>query len=119
MANKRDFKKYVDSVGDSACAAMVDVYDTVENVDKDGVAKAIEKVLCAVAAARSNADVTFDKGVKAFDSLKDYSKAKKAFYRQLFTKVNEDFFKDIDEALKVFNAAVPQEVKDENKEAAK
>ena len=115
MANKREFKKYVERVGDSACAQMVDIYDNVDNADKDAIAKAVEKVICAVAAAKSNADVTFDKGVKAFANLGEYSKAKKDFYRQLFLKVNEDFFKDIDEALKIFNAAVPQEVKDENK----
>lgn len=118
MANKREFKKIIESVGDSACFQMVDIYDNVPNVDKDGVAKAVEKVLCAVAAAKSNADVTFDKGVKAFQNLAEYSKAKKAFYRQLFKKVTEDFYKDIDEALKMFNAAVPEEIKEENKSKA-
>lgn len=119
MANKRDFKKAVESIGDSACYNMVDIFETVDNVDKEGVAKAVEKVLCAVAAAKSNADVTFDKGVKAFPTLIEYSKAKKAFYRQLFKKVTEDFYKDIDEALKIFNSAVPQEVKDQNKTTVK
>lgn len=119
MANKRIFKKYVESVGDSACASMVDVYETVENIDKAKVADAVEKVLCAVAAAKSNADVTFDKGVKAFANLKEYSKAKQVFFKNLFKKVNEDFYNDLDEALKLFNSAVPQEVKDENKEAVK
>ena len=119
MANKREFKKYVESVGDSACASMVDVYETVDNVDKATMAKAIEKVICAVAAAKSNADVTFDKGVKAFENLGAYSKAKKTFYKQLFTKVNEDFYKDLDEAVKLFNSAVPQEVKEENKASVK
>ena len=115
MANKREFKKYAEALGDSACANMAFVYETVPNVDKDKVAQAVEKVLCAVAAAKSNADITFDKGVKAFDSLKEYSKAKNAFYKKLFVKVNEDFQKDIEEALKIFNSAVPQEVKDQNK----
>ena len=32
--NKRDFKKYVESVGDSACASMAEVYDSVEKIDK-------------------------------------------------------------------------------------
>lgn len=119
MANKREFKKYAEALGDSACANMAYVFDTYSNVDKDTVAKAIEKVLCAVAAAKSNADVTFDKGVKAFSSLPEYSKAKKAFYKQLFVKVHEDFHKDIDEALQLFNSAIPEEVKEQNKAAAK
>ena len=117
--NKRDFKKYVESVGDSACAQMVDVYENIDNVDKVKVADVVEKVISAVAAAKSNADVTFDKGVKAFDNIVEYSKAKKAFYKQLFTKINEDFYKELDAAVKEFNAAVPEEVKAENKQAAK
>lgn len=115
--NKRDFKKYVESVGDSACASMVEVFDTVENIDKSKVADAVEKVISAVAAAKSNADVTFDKGVKAFENLGAYSKAKKQFFRQLFNKITEDFYKELDEAVKEFNSAIPESVKAENKAA--
>ena len=117
--NKRDFKKYVESVGDSALASMVDVSETVESVDKAKVANAVEKVISAVAAAKTNADITFDKGVKAFNNLAEYSKAKKAFFKQLFTKIYDDFYKDLDEAVKEFNSAVPEEIKAENKAAAK
>lgn len=117
--NKRDFKKYVEALGDSACASMVDVYETTKDVDQTKVSNAVKKVLGAVAAAKSNADVTFDKGVKAFENLLAYSKAKKAFYRQLFNKITEDFYKELDEAVKEFNSAIPEEVKAENKEAVK
>ena len=116
--NKRVFKKYVESVGDSACASMVDVFETVDKVDKEKVADAVEKVLSAVAAAKSNADVTFDKGVKAFENIVEYSKAKKTFYKQLFKKIYDDFYKELDEAVKTFNSAVPEDVKAENKAAA-
>ena len=115
--NKRDFKKYVENVGDSACASMVDIYETVENVDKVKVANAVEKVIGAVAAAKTNADITFDKGVKAFNNIVEYSKAKKAFYRQLFKRINDEFLSSLDEAVKEFNEAVPEEVKKENKAA--
>ena len=119
MANKREFKKFVDQIGSSICASMVDICETVENVDKNKAANAVEQILSACAAAKSNADVTFDKGVKAFDNLRDYSKAKKDFYRQLFKKVEEDFYKEIDEALKEFNSGVPQDIKEENKTSVK
>lgn len=117
--NKREFKKYVEALGDSACASMAEVFDTVENIDKAKVADAVEKVIAATAAAKSNADVTFDKGVKAFENIVEYSKAKKDFYRKLFVKIQDDFYKELEDAVKLFNSAVPQEVKEENKEAAK
>lgn len=117
MANKREFKKYVEAVGASACDAMMATFYNVDGADKDAILKSLKMVLGAVGSARSNANVTFDKGVKAFDSPKEYGKAKKEFYSKMFVKINDDFSKDIDEALKVFNGAIPQAVKDSYKEA--
>ena len=119
MGNKREFKKYVDAVGASACESMMDAYYNIKGADKDAIEKAIARVLGATGAARSNADITFDKGVKAFDSLKDYYVAKKDFFKKLYKKINDDFMAELDAAVKDFNAAIPQEVKDENKAAAK
>ncbi len=118
MANKREFKKYVEAVGASACDGMMDVYYTVSSAEKEAIAKAIEKVLGATAAARANANVFFDKGAKAFPTRKEYGKAKKEFFSKLFEKINSDFTKELDDALKVFNAAIPQNVKDQNKSMA-
>lgn len=117
MANKQEYKKYVEAVGASACEAMMATYYNVDGVDKNEIANAIEKVLCAVAAARSKANVTFDKGPKAYEDLKSYSKAKTAFYKQLFTKISDDFTQDLDAALKQFNSAIPQNIKEDNKKA--
>lgn len=117
MANKREFKKTADALGASICATMADAYDNVKGANKQVIAEAVEKVLAAVAAAKSNADVYFDKGMKAFESHKEYSKAKKIFFKQLFNKINDDFSKELSDALKLFNSAIPQEVKDANKSA--
>lgn len=117
--NKREFKKSVQAVGDVAVAQIVDITESNDKIDKAKASNAVEKVISAVAAAKTNADITFDKGVKAFENLKEYSKAKKAFFRQLFTKINEDFVKDLDEAVKEFNEAVPEELKQENKSTVK
>lgn len=118
MANKREFKKYVGAVGASACNDMMEAYYVVEGINKDTVSKAVELVLSATAAARSNSNVFFDKGPKAFSDRKAYTKAKEAFFKKLFDKVNADFTAQLDEAVKVFNSAIPQDVKEKNKLAA-
>ncbi len=118
MANKREFKKYTEATGASVCEAMMLAYYNQKGINKEDVEKAIAKVLSATAAAKSNANVTFDKGHKAFADLKEYSKAKESFFAKLFDKINEDFAKEIDEALKLFNSAIPQSVKDEQKKEA-
>lgn len=117
MANKREFKKYVEAVGASACEAMMSTYYNVDGVDKKAVSDAIEKALAAVVSARSKANVFFDKGHKAFESAAAYSKAKEDFFKKLFAKINDDFAADLDAALKIFNAAIPQNVKEEQKKA--
>lgn len=117
MANKRDFKKYVDSVGASVCEAMMTTYYNVKDVDKEAVEKAMGMTLAAVENARAHSNIFFDKGSKAFESGKEYSKEKKDFFDKLFDKINADFSKEIDAAIKVFNAAIPQQAKEENKKA--
>ena len=117
MANKREFKKYVDALAAAACDEMMYSYYTVEGADKDAIAKAIEKVLVASEKARMNSNVYFDRGVKAFESEEAYIKAKREFFKALFKKVSGEFSTDMDAAIKEFNAALPAEEKARNKAA--
>lgn len=117
MANKREFKKYVEAIGASACEAMMETYYNVEGADKAAIEKAMGQVLGAVGAARAHANVFFDKGHKAFENPAEYSKAKAEFFKKLFVKINDDFAKELDAALKVFNAAIPANVKEDYKKA--
>lgn len=118
MANKREFKKFVESLGASVCDEIMIAYYNVENADKDALAKAIQKVIVAVESARVNSNVHFDRGVKAFADKAEYSKAKKEFYKALFKKVSKEFASELEGALKEFNAALPAEEKERNKAAA-
>lgn len=108
MTNKREFKKFVDAVGGSVCQEMMTAFHTVEGADRDAISKAIEQVLGAVGAAKSHANIFFDKGAKAFSSSKEYARAKEQFFRALFNKITDDFSQEINSALKTFNAALPE-----------
>lgn len=118
MANKRDFKKAVEAVGASICEEMMTAYYNVKNADKNAIASAIQSVLSAIENAKDNANVNFDKGVKAFESKEQYSKEKKAFFKSLFDKIHAEYAEQLDQAVNAFNKAIPQKVKDQNKEAA-
>lgn len=118
MANKREFKKYADALGASIIDEMISAYYNVEGADRDNIAKAMESVLGAIGKAKNNANITFDRGPKSFDSLEAYSKAKKEFYRSLFDKIETEFSEEVNEGLKLFNAALPAEEKARNKEYA-
>lgn len=116
--NKREFKKYADALGASVIDEMTAAYYNVAGIDRDKVAQAIEVTLGAVGKARSNANVTFDRGPKAFESPAEYTKARTLFYRNLFDKVETEFSEEINQALKLFNAAYPAEEKERNKQYA-
>lgn len=115
MPNKRVFKKDVDALGASVIDEMVSAYYNVKDVDRDKISQAIEKVLFAIGKAKNNANVYFDKGVSAFESVEEYSKAKKSFFKTLFNKIEKEFGEDVNAALKLFNAALPAEEKKRNK----
>lgn len=114
--NKQQFKKAVEAIGASICNEMMTVYYNEEGVDQDKISQAVAKVLGATASAKSNANVFFDRGRKAFSDAKDYNKAKADFFKKLFKRIHEDFNNEISAALKLFNEAVPQAVKDANKQ---
>lgn len=118
MANKRDFKKYADALGASVVDQMISAYYNVKDADKDKIAEAIQMTLGAVGKAKLNANIYFDKGVKAFDDMAAYAKAKRDFFRALFDKIETELSEEINEALKLFNAALPEEEKARNKEIA-
>lgn len=115
MENKREFKKYVDAVGGSITNEMMAAYYNIEGADREAISKAIQKVLCAVGTARCHANTYFDRGAKSFADKKEYAKARRAFFRALFNKINNDFAEAIQEALKEFNGAIPAAVKEANK----
>ena len=115
MANKREFKKFVDELGASVIDEMVDAYSNVKGIDQDKIAEAMEKVLGAIGNARSNSNITFDRGMSAFGSKQEYSKAKKEFFEALFNKVETEFSEEVNQALKIFNSALPAEERERNK----
>lgn len=113
--NKQQFKKAVEEVGASICNEMMAVYYNVEGADREKVSMAVAKVLGATGAAKANANKFFGKSHKAFGNPGEYVKAKQAYFKDLFKTIHSDFNSEISAALKLFNEAVPQAVKDAQK----
>lgn len=118
MPNKREFKKYVDALGASIVEEMMVAYYNVEGADKKAIGNAVGTVLDAVEDAKDKANVYFDRGVKSFESAKEYGVEKRKFFKALFHKISTDFSGEIDSAIKTFNAALPEKVKEAQKAAA-
>lgn len=117
MPNKREFKKYVDALGASVVEEMMVAYYNVEKADKNAIAGAVGTVLDAIDDAKNKANVYFDRGAKSFDDSKEYAREKAKFFRSLFAKIEKDFDGEVHSAIKVFNAALPADVKEAQKKA--
>lgn len=118
MPNKREFKKYADAFGASIIDEMISAYYNVENADRDKIAEAIEKLLGAIGKAKNNTNINFDRGAAAFADMKEYSASKRKFFKSLFDKIETEFNEEVNESLKLFNAALPADEKARNKEYA-
>ncbi len=118
MANKRDFKKAVEAVGSSVCEEMMTAYYNVKGADKNAIASSIQTILSAIENAKDNANVSFDKGAKAFEDKKEYKKEKNLFFKSLFNKIQAEFAEQLNLAVNNFNKAIPQEAKNLNKETS-
>lgn len=118
MPNKREFKKYVDALGASVIEEMMVAYYNAEGADREAISVAVGKVISAIEDAKCKANIFFDRGPKAFASMKEYSKEKRDFFRALFYKIESEFGAEVHSALKDFNGALPESVKKAQKEAA-
>lgn len=118
MANKREFKKYVNVVSTSLVEDMMSVYYSINGVDPEKIDDAIISVLKAGESAIMKTNVKFDKTAGGFENRHLYDAAKKSFYAELYKKISKEFSEAINEAIKKFNAAVPQEVRNQLKTAA-
>lgn len=89
-------------------------YYNVESVDKAEVEKAMGMVLGAVGVARANSMSRSIKVPRLLKIMLNMPRQNKLF-QKLFAKISEDFMAELEAALKIFNAAVPQVAKDVNK----
>lgn len=119
MANKREFKKYVDALGASIVTEIAIAYENVKDANKEELENAYTAVLGAIGTARNNANLFFDRGRKGFEDAKEYGKAKRSYFKSLFAKIENDFNEEVNAALKTFNAALPASEKEANKELVK
>ena len=117
MASKKDFKKYVDQLG-SAVVNEIIAASCYGNADQEKLHEALTVMLGAIGKARNNANITFDRGRRAFADPAEYSKAKRAIFKALFDKINTELSEETNEALKLFNSAIPADEKERNKQYA-
>lgn len=112
MANKRIFKKSVNKLTSALIQDMMTASVVFDGSDKEAVDKAIINLIKGSETAVVKANVKFDKGVKAFESKAEYSKAKAGFFHDVFKKLKKEYSECVDSAMATFNGAFPSDLKE-------
>lgn len=108
MANKREFKKSVEALSSALVDEMMASYYNEEAADREKISSAITKVITAMQNAKLHSNKLFDKGMKDFEHIKAYNKAKAQFNKEKFNTAVDNFNNTIGDALKDYNEGMPK-----------
>ncbi len=117
MANKRDLKKEIKYVCGDLAAECLLAKNYVKGVDAKAMKEIITKIADLQISALNNVTFVFDKLPKDFESGAAYRKARAEYFKKAFSSLREKFYDKVNALVKEMNAALPQEVKDNNKKA--
>lgn len=108
MANKREFKKSVEALSSALVDEMMVSYYNVKDADREKISAAITKIVAAMENAKKESNTLFNKGVRDFDNLAAYNKAKAQFIREQYDAAIENYNKALGDALKDYNEGMPK-----------
>lgn len=107
MANKRDFKKSVEALSSALVDEMMASYYNEKNADREKISQAITKIVAAMGKAKRESGKVFGKGVKEFENLAAYNKAKSLHTKEKYDAAIAGYNEALGEALKAYNEAMP------------
>ena len=108
MANKRQFKKSLDALSSALVDEMMASYYNVKDADREKISQAIYKVIGAMGKAKRDTGKLFGKGIKEFENLAAYNKAKSAHTKQKYTAAIAGYNEALSDALKAYNEGIPK-----------
>ena len=112
MANLRDFKKEVNYVcEDLATDALIASQLFPEKIDFNRVNAIINEIAALQDDTFKLLKISFDKGRKEFATLREYRRARSAYFTTAFNKLKKDFVDRANAIIDQLNEAVPEEAR--------
>lgn len=102
--------------GDIAAESLL-AKNFVRGVDEKAMTDVIAKVADLQVSALRTTTFSFDKYPRDFETRDAYRKARAAYFKKAYSSLRVKFYDKVNEIVKQMNAALPQEVKDNNKKA--
>lgn len=108
MASKRQFKKSVEALSSALVNEMMASYYNVKEADREKISAAITKIISAMGKAKQDSNKLFGKGVKEFENMAAYNKAKAIHNKEKYQAAIADYNDSLGEALKAYNEGMPK-----------
>lgn len=115
MANKRELKKEIQYVCGDLAAECLLAKNFVKGVDANAMKEIIGKIADLQVSALGHVSFSFDRLPHDFESGHAYRKARREYFKTAYKSLREKFYDKVNALVKEMNAALPQEVKDNNK----
>ncbi len=116
MANKRQIKKHIRYVCGDIAAELLIARHVFDGFDDEKVNAIINDIASLQIESIKNVTFDFDKARRSFEHEGAYRKARNAYFRQAYKTLLADFNNSVQEIVRSMNEAMPQEVKDANKQ---
>jgi ABC-type lipoprotein release transport system permease subunit len=116
MANKRQIKKHIRYVCGDIAAELLIARHIYNGFDDEKVNTIINNIAALQVESVKNVTFDFDKARRTFEHDGAYRKARRAYFHQAYGTLLADFNNSVAEIVKDMNEAMPQEVKEANKQ---
>jgi ABC-type lipoprotein release transport system permease subunit len=116
MATKRQLKKHIGYVCGDIAAELLIARHIYDGFDDEKVNAIINDIASLQVESIKNVTFDYDKARKSFEHEGEYRKARRAYFRQAYKTLLADFNNSVSEIVRNMNEAMPQEVKDANKQ---
>lgn len=117
MANKRELKKAIHNTCGELALEIVMARDAFPVVKTDDVRDVVLGAARLQVTALSHVNVSFDRTPSQFANRAEYNKARHAFFKAAYAKLDSDFNEGVGEIVKKMNSALPDEARQKIKEA--
>lgn len=118
MANKRQLKKQIRYTCGDMAAELLCARACYDGFDDAKVSEIVGKIATLQVELLKNASFGFDKNQKSFENAAAYNKARKAYFHNAYGNLRAELTEGVENIVKEMNAAMPQAVKDANKQKA-
>jgi len=117
MSNKRELKKEIRYVCGDVAAECLLAKSFVKGVDADAMTDIILRIADLQVNALATVTFSFDQQPHDFETRDAYRKARSAYFRKAYASLRGKFYAKVNDFVKEMNAAIPQQVRDNNLKA--